>query len=500
MSHLTRRSLIAGSFMLMTACRARGASADFDQKSILDYIPLQHRLSLRGGSPQTDLTTYFAQALRETRTLVIPEGTYSLTGMRIPPKTRLITAGFQTRFRQLPSAGETEPLILIEGSDVEIGDCAIEGIIQQFRTGGSEFNHGIMIAAREDAPALRNVRIGNILGRNLRGDAINILCEGDAILDDVHIAGVQGDNILRNVVAIVGGNNIQIGRIEAERCGYAALDIEPEGSYSAPVETVRVALIKGAMCAIQATPDTYARDIEIDFLDTNPAYSANSSPAFVDHRGNAFDREGTGLLLRNATAIRIGFHRAKGHRDHAVKAVDDRNRAYPLARTIEFGEVDYSGIGQNERTYHALINANALEQITIRKGSARLANDEQAVIVGRDQAPFTRCTISNLSADGMIARNVVQSEFTNLNVRGGRSRGLFQAIRDSRISNSSLNAGFLGYNLANVVIESTVFTKASGGPYVINGPATRVTLRSATIDGKKFDGEFASDRALQRSQ
>lgn len=468
--------------------------------NILDFIPARLHAAIRNGSVGADLSSYYALAFTTHQAVLFPAGTYTHCSFAIPGGRTLATEGTATVFRQLPIARPTDSLFVVEAAGVTIESCTITGIIQHYRHqdrhngGNSEFNHGILIHARRGRPPVHGVAIADVVGRDIRGDAVAILCDRGADLRDVRVGSVTGRNVLRNGVSIVGGRDIDIGRIDGTAFGYATFDIEPEGDYSAPVENVRVQSIRGAVVQISANTDSYARNVTIEQLDTSPAHATGSTPAYRDRTGQLFLDTSTGLRLRNVTGLSIGSHKARGHAAHAVGYFGDPPPRLVSDPRVEIGRIDYAGIGRAEATHFALIQAISVRDIVIRGGTARMSNDQQRLVLGTAGKTGTRCIVERVTTDGTIAAYVTQSRFSDIVTVAGPKRGFTFGVEDSSFVRCRVTAGFLGYGTANCTFDDLVFTPA-GAASILPGQSRGNRFRRSTVAGRQIlDGPLPPPR------
>lgn len=490
---ISRRSLLA----LPTACIAAASleparPTTTTSGNVLDFIPPHLHVAIHGDRATGDLSAYYRAAFERHRTVHFPAGTYWHRSFAIPAGSTLATDGFETVFRQLPDVAPFLSLFVIEGAGTRMESCTLHGIIGRFdhrdreRGGSSEFNHMILVHGRRGMAPLDGVEIGDIVARNVRGDGITLLCDRGAILRNVRIGAFFGHNVLRNGIAIVGGADIEIDRIDGSAFGYATFDIEPESDYSAPVERIRVGHVRGATVQISADPDSYVRDVVIDSLDTDPSHARSSQPVYRNRRGTVMLDSSTGLRLRNADAIRIGSHRARGHVDHAIGYIGDPAPAFIRDPSIEIGTIDYAGIGRNEAIHLALIQAVAMRDVAIRGGQATMANDRQRLILGGTHGAGTRCQIDGVTTDGMIAAYVTRSRFSGVTTNASGGRGFAVGVTRSEFQQCKIVASYLGYNLTDCTFTDCSFTATRAGMAVQGGSAQRNRFVRSTITGRRI--------------
>jgi len=254
-------------------------------------------------------TLAFQRARQVSPILYAPAGTYLVDTIVIPAGTRLLTDGATTRFKQRRGIRGDMRILTVTGSNVEIGDCTLEGNIA---TDTGEQRHGLMVAATRETGPISSVRIGNINGVNLRGDVVYVGSVGRVPISDVQVGDVHASNVLRNVVSVVGGRNISIGHISGTKVGYTHLDMEPD-EWNAPISGCQVASVQGGFVQIAGqTPNSAIDGVRIGLLNLEQQ-AARSSPAYPPglKRSNA-------LELRNARSIEIGRLIASGFTGAAI--------------------------------------------------------------------------------------------------------------------------------------------------------------------------------------
>ena len=192
------------------------------------------------GDGVTDDTAAIQQCLNDNRVVYFPTPAvaYLITSLDIPANTIINTENINVRFKQASGTNAELRMLYVRGSNVEIGDLTGEGNIA---TDTDEFKHVLAILTRSPSSsnvrqgadvAIDNVRLGHIRGLNIRGDVVSIGQNANRPITNVYVESAHGDNILRNVVSVVGGDNIYVGRVTGTQVGYMAADIEPDGDYT----------------------------------------------------------------------------------------------------------------------------------------------------------------------------------------------------------------------------------------------------------------------------
>ena len=289
-------------------------------------------------------TAAFAEALRASRSVYVPRGTYLVERILIPGGRRILTDGPPTIFKQMPGLKGPISLIEVVGSNVSIGTCNVRGNIA---TDEGEWRHGIFIQASKSTGDLTNITIGTISGVNLRGDVVYVGTRDNRSVARIQAASVRGNNILRNVVSIVGGREIRIKEISGSRVGYTHLDIEPD-DWNGPVSDVTVGSVVGGFVQVAGqSPASSVDQVRIERLNlqspvprSDPLYQPGAS------RSDA-------LTIRNVRFLDIGQLSAKGFDGHAIKQIWD-----PGALTdqrVHIAQVDISDCARDPRRAQAYI-------------------------------------------------------------------------------------------------------------------------------------------------
>jgi hypothetical protein len=259
-------------------------------------------------------TASLEAALAASPAVFIPAGIYLLDRIMIPAGRTILTDGFRTVFRQRPDVPNGVRPFRIIGSNVRVGDFTVEGNIG---ADSGEWHHGLSIEADRETSDLSNITIGNVRGRNLRGDVVCVGSGPSGSARNVRMGHVHGDNILRNVVSVVGGREVRIDRITGTRVGLTHLDIEPE-DYSGPVVGCTVGSVVGGFVQVAGTTArSYIDQVHIGLLDLSSPL-ARSIPAYQPglNRNSA-------LTVRNIRGLQIGRLIAKGFGGPAVRQVWD---------------------------------------------------------------------------------------------------------------------------------------------------------------------------------
>ena len=264
-----------------------------------------------GDGSQND-TPAFAAAMRAGTPIYVPAGTYLLEQVTIPSRRTILTEGYSTIFRQRRGTAPGTRLLNVVGSNVEIGDCTVEGNID---SDAGEQHHGIFVGAAPEIGNLTDIVIGNIRGHNLRGDVVYIGSANGAVAKRVRIGKVYGVNVLRNVVSIVGGVAITVEAVAGSAVGYAHLDIEPDG-YNGPVVGCTIGSVHGNFVQIAGqTIKSYVDEVRIGLLNL-AGECTQSVPEYKPGLARA-----DALTLRNVRSLDIGRFIAQDFKGAAIRQI-----------------------------------------------------------------------------------------------------------------------------------------------------------------------------------
>ncbi len=352
-SRLTRRSFVAGLAAMTIPARSEGA-ANVRRFGVV-------------GDGQHDDTAAFATALRSTSALFVPAGIYLVDRIVVPNGRRILTDGYSTIFRQRAGTPDETRLLNIVGSNVSVGDCSVEGNIA---TDTGEQRHGIFVAATRETGDLANIALGNVRGRNLRGDVVYVGSRFGYTARNIRIGNVEATNILRNIVSVVGGRNIRIGRITGTYVGYTHLDIEPD-DYNGPVIGCSVDSVQGSFVQVAgSSAKAYVDLIRIGLLDLS-APVQRSTPPYPP----GVKREDA-LLIRNVHSLDIYRLLARGFEGNAIRQIWDPGGI--ADQNIHIASAELSDCARGPRAGRAYILGSEhatrlrIDSLTVRVSEPRI--------------------------------------------------------------------------------------------------------------------------------
>jgi hypothetical protein len=318
-------------------------------------------------------------------------------------------------------------MINVEASDVIIESCSTKGNIA---TDTSEFKHSIFIQSDATNGNLSNITIGDISGEDVRGDVLYIGAATGYLTTYVRFGRITGNNILRNVVSIVGGAYVTgDAAISSGPTGLWALDIEPD---TVTCHDIHVELVRGtAMGCVPPLIANTAYNISIGMADLDPSFAPDSTPAYVGRNVQS------ALSLRNTKFFQIGYLKAKDHTHYALEYV--WNSGEQRGEAIQIGFLDVNNVGSGETTNNTVILAGGVNSITISDGRVTHNAVGDSVILGDSTgSTFTRAIIDRLVVDGLVARYISQGRFSNILINSAAATLAFFNCDDCTILDSSI--------------------------------------------------------------
>lgn len=388
-----------------------------------------------------DCTAIAQAALDSYDDITIGRGTYLVSGITVSDRKTIRTDGIATVLRQIANAPPGTPCLTVTGSDVVIGDLQIIGNIA---TGADEQNHGLLIRSDRD---IGNIRIGNIAGRDIRGDVVIVAGLAGAKVRNVVVGDVSGQNILRNAVSVTGGENITLGHIETESCGLYTLDLEPNPN-SQSIRAVSVRSVRGASIGLVGLDARqFIEAVDIGFLDLDPGHSGDSTPPY-GFRSNTVKH---GIHARNVRDVRVRNFRARNIAHQPFFYV--YNAGELLGDDFVFDYVDIADCGSGEVVYNALFQCAGVRKIAIGGGKAILSEAAKFILFG--------------GLDGGIMTTPDIAITTNGQVAYGCTGGRYRVVIDSGVGSNFIG----GARVATTKAGTLKGDFAQGG--VVDGVALR---------------------------
>jgi hypothetical protein len=430
------------------------------------------------GDGVTDDTAAITAALAASKNVYFPIPTvaYQVSTIDIPAGSVLQTENINVKFKQIAGQPATTSVFYVIGSNVTIGDMTIEGNIA---TDTLEFNHAINIYTGYANTALSNISVGNIKAVNIRGDGILIgQVVADGLITNVRVASVDGDNVLRNVVSIVGGSDIEIGQVTGSAVGFYHVDIEPDATYTGGCTNVHVGQVRGRHIGVVSntpTADIASQNIRFDEVWLDPAFATQSTPAYSG--GASIAKRA--VHMRNVKSAFIGSLRVNGFDGAAIWETSGGIGV----ENLFVDQCVLTDCAKNDSVYDAYVLCNnvtfgylsATTETTTASPSVIYSSNNNNVLAGNFVLTnggsvlrsTTNCTLQNcvISALGAINTQVLLSADNS-------------SLKNCTISNMVRLAGFLN----GLTVDSCTATLSS----TVLSTVTKAVYIRSTIQGQYY--------------
>ncbi|HEU4600506.1 MAG TPA: hypothetical protein VFS24_00990, partial [Steroidobacteraceae bacterium] len=370
----------------------------------------------------TDDSAALIAALASTNEVYLPEGDILIESgdIEIVSNKRIRTAGLATRIVNTDPDQFDTPVLKVTGSNVEIGDLSFLGAIAD-QTG--EWNHCVSI--RPNGAAVENVKLGRLVGESIRGDVLAV--EGTAThpVRKVRVGAVTGTNMYRNVVAFIGGEDIDVESISGSQYGYRLFDVEPNAGSQRPTN-IRIRNVKGANFQIAGGNLTDGvGTVTIDDVELDNALLADNTegyPSFPGSTGNI------GAILGDFQSLTIGTLKARNFSERLVNVGTQSFKG-----VIVIGNVDIDDCNTTETTFKTLFNFDTNVSLELQSGVIVLQGSDR--YIAKANAGSYRFRNLKISG-GCVAATAANCEFEGLTIDGtGVSDALFASITSSSFRN-----------------------------------------------------------------
>lgn len=404
-------------------------------------------------SAAADVTAAFASAavLADDHGMYIPAGVWNISSVTLGDNANVRTEGFATQINQLAgydgSPNAQTALVKVAGSNVTVGSFRSTG---QIATDSGEFQHVCYVY--KTGASIDNVTIGDIYGQDIRGDVLYIGAPSGFTTSNVKAGRITGNNVLRNVVAVVGGVACKIEAAIADGAvGYAVFDAEPDAD---PSTDIVIDLVKGRVCQI-APPlaADYADRVRIGVLDLDPAYSANSTPTYSAHESTL------GLSLRNVRMVQIGNARIKNFTHHAIFHIF--NIGELADQRLHIGHLDVSGCGSGDAVYNSPVVVPNMTYVRIDSVVVALQAVGDYAFYGDPSIVKTKFDIGHLVVDGTVVRFARDSTFRRVTINSVNAVNAFRDMTNCVVEDSTITLPSLMNNGTNVTFRNVAATCSS---------------------------------------
>lgn len=401
------------------------------------------------GTPEDD--TVLQNFVNNNRNIYFPSGTYLISGFTIPDNTIIKTDGYSTKFKQksglVGGTGEYR-IITISGSNVILETASFEGNIT---TDSGEQNHAIGI--RNNTKILNNIKIGDIVALDIRGDALEISGYTNKNPINVTVGNVYANNCYRNGVSVTGAINLTIGNIYAIRCGVLGLDFESDttGGHIKNV-TVGNVYAGGVGFLAAGTGYDYVECIKTGFLYLNKSLSG-STP---DYPTVSTDK--SGATFRNSKNILIDGMYVSGFDVFAIEfmlEVGDR-----INKDIIISNLTTENCSLNDIVYSTYMNVVGVETLTIKNLQSVIQTGKRLFKGNGDPNNQSVIIENGVHYGGGFCSNC---EVYAKNLKATCDTSAFSNMRPlSKVEHSTITAEYIvGYS-GNFFIESSYLNYTAG--------------------------------------
>lgn len=336
-------------------------------------------------------------------------GDYNIDFVDIPANTHITTDGLSVNIHQRTGNVGTR-IIYVRGSNVSIGDIHFYGNIA---TDTNEQNHCLYVQANTTNGNLNNIKLGNYIGTDIRGDVLYLgQANTGEKLTDVTFGNIIVDNVLRNGVSIVSCDGvIRGGTISGTEIGFCHIDVEPNVG-SGKSTDIKIDAVKGRFLGlVSPTAADYIDNVSFGVVHLSPDNASQSTPSYAPGVATT-----DGLLLRNVRSASFDSLRIHGFTGSGISVI------------YNIGEIGVQRLSIDELyladcdavTY---FEAAGAERIDI--GNCEyVVNDSatQEFILGSSSSPYgTILNVQHLKGNAPIGRycqmNIAESEVTYANDR-----------------------------------------------------------------------------------
>ena len=350
-------------------------------------------------SGKTEATSIFTAALSATNEIIVPSGTYKIKSVSVTSNKKITTIGSVT-IQQLSGVLTDERTFIITGSNVSIGDMTITGNIS---TDAGEQRHGFYM---RPSASIKNITIGNITGKDIRGDIIYIGGSPVNKVTNVNIGNITIDNVLRNGISVIGGENITIESLTCiSGCGYGLIDVEPNISTSQKCDNIRIKYAKGRTILINGQSTDIIGKVIIDFADLNKDYQTNSTPPYTAYAAVQFG----GITAFNFDLLQIGTLKTNNMDYHGIRCPS--LAGYYEKSKIRIDRLEQSNCSLIDPTYNSYNLASSSYVIEFTVKSAVITLHNPATKKGFES---TVLDISNVIINGQLCLNCYKPKIENM--------------------------------------------------------------------------------------
>lgn len=420
------------------------------------------------GDGTTDVTTAFTRMYASgAKEFFIPAGEYVVSSITPPVGSITHTAGFATIIQQKTGVSVGTRIVNIAQSDIVF---APEGITLQgnIASDTDEQNFGIFIRGAAD---IRNIRIGDVYGEDIRGDVVYVGGLSTAKVNDVRIGAVSGENILRNVVSVTGGENIHVdAAIVITAAGYMAFDVEPN-SNSQLCNAIHCDYVKGRRCGVVGLSTNIVNHVSFGCVDLNESFQVNTTPTYSSFTGIQYGA----FIVRNFESVEVEMLRMH---NCAYKGIwQPTGVGDYLFGLLTIGALEQSTCGASDPDYNTYNLGSC--RLIVESGEVTLHASSMSAFEG-----FETPTIANLYCNGLVTDVCVRPHLKGLKLASTYdvyvSRGTGADYRPHFENCNIVFTGSVGRltntdyaTLVNsVVVVGTFFTLSTNRVWIVNSTVT----------------------------
>jgi hypothetical protein len=387
-----------------------------------------------------------------------------------------------------PSFGQ---IMIVTGSNINIGDLAFIGNIATDVAGGGEFHHCVYCYDDNNVKNARNITFGNLYGTDILGDVLyagtNAAASG--VCEGIRFGTVSGTNVYRNLVSCVGAEMIGEAIINDGPVGYRDFDVEPNAATTNPSD-FRVNYIKAGCTQITSGNSSIANVVRIGTLDCKFGRIQATTPGYPSAPGT----NGQALLVMYCQTLTIDYLKC---RDYNYIPVFSTTAS--IKSQIQIGVADISNCCVTETTYKALFadqGSGGIGTLEIGNLIATLFSTSKMVFNGNGMRAIVR---SGTVSGGLLATAIPNGIYQNLTLDVNSATGnILDTCTDSDLSSVSFtNAG------SATLLKSctgTMLERVSGtfGTVEGSGCADNSAYR-CNINGVKYTGDLLNGYIMNKA-
>lgn len=439
-----------------------------------------------------------------------PAGTYRVGSLTLDGSGyKIRTAGGRKTIlrQQSGTPQQTGQILRVTGSGIEIGDLAFVGNIA---TDTAEFHHCVYLFDDAAMATIRDIKIGDLYGTDIRGDVLYVSGFVARPTTGVRFGTISGTNVYRNLLSVVGGEVSGDCVIHDGPVGYRDLDVEPNsGGYQPGSLRLRYARI-GQMQTACDDPTLMNGRVEVTELDCDHTRVANTTPAYPSHAGAG----AAAVLTTYVSSLHIGYFKCRNYPGIPFLSSTAAQKSY-----VSIDVADIANCNTSESVYRSLFadqGTGGIAFLEIGTLLATLADTTRRVFNGNGMGVRVR---RGTVTGGMLAANIPGGVFENMSVNVSGSTGIaMEGVSNCQMSNvgfDNATAATLFVNaMENTLVNvSGVFATIEGAGCVdnraircnINGSRYVSDLLGGEVltkpmaDSDKFLTSFESTAAMIRT-